>query len=241
MERIIWQTHEWEYSDLPQNFLATSLTWKNINPEWEYRYVSAADRALYIKNFDTELYKIYSLLCPPVTQADIWRYVCLYKNGGVYADMDSICSMPLEYLLEKEYKGEEVMATERDSNGYINNANFMAVKNSKILSSLIEIIRDTYRNTDYYPFFNEATSKEHFWELLKIKLGTSPAEYTQALDLYPDFVNLNFKAAMHGEMFKTSFDMDYLVNYYGTDTYYSELAKSNNWTTHVPSFEKLSK
>jgi mannosyltransferase OCH1-like enzyme len=238
MQRIIWQTHEWEYSDLPKNFLATSLTWKNINQEWEYRYVSAANRSLDIKNFDTELYRLYSF-CSPITQADIWRYVCLYKNGGVYADMDSICNMPLEYLLEKEYQGEEFMATERDSNGYINNANFMVVKNSKILSSLIEIIKDKYRNTKYYPLFNEATSKDHFWDLLKTSLAISPVEYTQALDLYPNSINLNFKAAIHDEMFKKSFNMDYLINYYGTNTYYSELVKINNWTTHIPRFEKF--
>ena len=92
MSKIIWQTHEWEHSDLPEHFRAATMAWKNLNPTWEYKYVSARERADQVKSFDYNLYKFY-VLADKVTQADIWRYIVVYKHGGVYADMDSMLSL----------------------------------------------------------------------------------------------------------------------------------------------------
>ena len=38
-EKIIWQTHKWEYEDLPDLYKKTSKTWQIMNPDWEYRYI----------------------------------------------------------------------------------------------------------------------------------------------------------------------------------------------------------
>lgn len=232
MQKIIWQTHEWDYSDLPKHFLATSMTWKNLNPTWEYVYVNAIERAEAVRLFDRELYKMYQL-CPLITQADIWRYVSVYQYGGAYADMDSVCLMPLDYLLETEYSGEEIMATELDSNGLINNANFLAKKNSIAIKSVIDTILAVYRDINYYQFFLEAETKSDFWRLIQDKLGTSPVEYTEGLLKHPNTISHSFKAAMHGMMFKQDFDIDLLIDYYGVSTSYKSLAKANNWTTYL--------
>jgi hypothetical protein len=86
--KIIWQTHEWEYEDLPYDFKMASLTWKNLNPDWEYRYVSKKDREQYIKDYDQSFVRFYNS-CDGISQSDIWRYVVLYVYGGVYVDMDT--------------------------------------------------------------------------------------------------------------------------------------------------------
>lgn len=232
MQKIIWQTHEWEYSDLPKNFLATSMTWKNLNPSWEYRYVSAAQRVIEVKKFDTVLYKFY-LLSAPVTQADIWRYVAVYLNGGVYADMDSICITPLDYLIETKYQGEELMATPKDSKGDVNNANFMATEKSTVIKAVLETTKERYKNMDYYPALVEAEDKDQFWNLLKTYIRTSPEHYSPVVLQYPEIVSFNFEAAIHDETFKKSFNLNYLVNYYGTYTHYFDLAKKHGWVTHI--------
>ncbi len=95
--KIIWQTHNYEYPDLPLYLKQISQTWKNLNPDWEYRYVSHTEREEIIKKYPI-LWKYYPTQ-DPVCQADMWRYVVTYEHGGVYADMDSICTKPLTYML----------------------------------------------------------------------------------------------------------------------------------------------
>ena len=119
--KIIWQTHEWEYKDLPHNFNRCIQTWKNLNPEWEYRYHSAIDRAIDVRDFDQELYGYY-MFADKVTQSDIWRYVVLYQYGGFYTDMDSFCIMPLEYSFKQFYNGKDVFCSK----------NFYAEGNSEV-------------------------------------------------------------------------------------------------------------
>lgn len=95
--KIIWQTHNYEYDELPDYYKKIAQTWKNFNPDWEYRYVSHTEREEIIKKYPVlwEYYPTQDGVC----QADIWRYVVTYEYGGVYADMDSVCTQSISYLL----------------------------------------------------------------------------------------------------------------------------------------------
>ncbi len=236
--KILWQTHQWDYLELPQNFLATSMTWRNLNPGWDYRYASATKRAATVKEFDETLYKFYCLMSP-TTQADIWRYISVYTYGGCYADMDSICTMPLDYQISASYKGEELLATQEDATNFVNNANFMAPKNSAVIRSVIGIILKVYEEANYYELLLKASTKDDFWHLLMTFLGTSPDEYNQAIALHPGSVSFRFAAAMHGEMFKESFNIDYIVDYYGRKISYQQLAKDEGYTTFITEFKNF--
>lgn len=96
--KIIWQTHNYEFEDLPDHFKKTAQTWKNLNPGWDYRYVSHTEREKTIKK-NSIFWKYYHTQ-RPICQADMWRYLVTYEYGGVWADMDSICVKPIDYLLE---------------------------------------------------------------------------------------------------------------------------------------------
>lgn len=230
--KIIWQTHEWEYADLPKNFLATSMTWQNLNPTWEYRYVSAANRVGDVKEFDETLYKLY-LFADGMTQADIWRYVSIYKYGGVYADMDSICVMPLDYLIETNWIGEEFLATELDANGHVNNANFGAPSRNPLMKLVLDNILDSYKNINIYQILVRSQGKDDFWHLLKTELRTSWSGYSDVLVKNKNLVSFNFMAAEHSEDFKTKFESDFHVNYFGAFESYSSLAARSNWKTYI--------
>lgn len=95
--KIIWQTHNYILEDLPENFKKTAATWKTLNPDWEYRYVDHIQREEIIKQ-NPIFWKYYHTQNPPC-QADMWRYLITYKYGGVYADMDSICTIPIDSVL----------------------------------------------------------------------------------------------------------------------------------------------
>jgi hypothetical protein len=207
------------------------MTWKNLNPTWEYIYASATDRARQVQRFNEKLYKFY-LLSDKVTQADIWRYVSVYLHGGFYADMDSICSMPLDYMLEQYRINEEIVATSPNNQEGLNNANFGAIQGSEILQSVIKGVIDMHENLDYYNILIRSESKEDFWDCIKKEIRTSPYNYTQELNSSLDKVCFADDWCHHGKDLKHRLDIDHTVDYYGKVVLYSTLAVEKGWRTY---------
>jgi mannosyltransferase OCH1-like enzyme len=136
--KVIWQTHELPYEKLPTFQKDIIKTWKDLNPDWEHRYVDAEERSKQVKEYDDLLYNFY-LLVGKIDQADIWRLVVIYKNGGVYADMDSICLKSITEAISWNYKGEDMMCSSIGFQSYgINNSNFGAKKNNEIIKLMID-------------------------------------------------------------------------------------------------------
>lgn len=236
--KIIWQTHEWKYEDLPENFRGTIKTWKNLNPEWEHRYVDASQRAIDVKKYNRLLYRYYAL-ADGVTQADIWRYVIIYTDGGVYADMDSICTMPLDYMIEKYYNGEDTISLEIMSenpnfefnekygqNG-VNNSNFAAVKNSKIMKMIIDNIINKYRKITLLDVFNTCNFEDKIDGQIKC-LSLYYEMYSDVVMNNQKEVCFNFKASTHSKDFKEKFDSDYWIDNYGEQISYFSFIREKN-------------
>jgi hypothetical protein len=138
--KIIWQTEEAEFENLlpfQKNIIGT---WKNLNPDWEHRYADSKQREQDVKDYNDKLYKIYQI-SSGVNRADMWRMVVTYTHGGVYADMDSVCTTSLNDVIFQCYKDEDMIST---SNGFqtydgsINCSNFAAIKNSKTMKSILD-------------------------------------------------------------------------------------------------------
>ncbi len=98
--KIIWQTHENKYNDLLPFQKNIINTWKNLNPKWEYRYVNAEERYLEVKQYGDIAFNYY-INADKIHQADIWRFITIYKYGGFYADLDSICTQSIDDSLLK--------------------------------------------------------------------------------------------------------------------------------------------
>lgn len=96
--KILWQTHEWEYEDLPYPYNLNSLTWQQTNPDWDYRYVSSRERRQQVAELNPELLEFYDLEIRGMFQSDIWRYVVLNRYGGIFADLDAVCFNNLSKL-----------------------------------------------------------------------------------------------------------------------------------------------
>lgn len=164
ISKIIWQTHEWDYKDLPDIYKKTSLTWQKLNPDWEYKYLNADQRREMIKEKKPEfldLYDSYKISHKEgdsgMIQCDLWRVICLYEHGGVYADLDSICLGPLNQMLDLYSEKDIVISSNfltTNSDIILKNsmsgipydfkvnsgAGFAARKNSVLLKLMIDII-----------------------------------------------------------------------------------------------------
>ena len=93
---------------MPEHLRKIKTTWVNLNPGWEYRYVDQIQRDEKVREYPN-IYEIYKYLLPS-RQSDIWRFIVTYEEGGCYADMDSVCFKPLDYML-KGIQGDPEMIT----------------------------------------------------------------------------------------------------------------------------------
>jgi hypothetical protein len=99
--RILHQT--FETTSLAPRMHAAAMTWIEANPGFEYRFSTNEDRAAFIAaHFGEEVSRAYSRLDYGAFRADLWRYCALFVEGGVYADLDTVCRGPLEAVLRPE-------------------------------------------------------------------------------------------------------------------------------------------
>lgn len=136
INKTIWQTNYSNKVTLPVycNYLFNRL----LSLSYDYRYVSTEERVDYIKtNTDERTFTAYSQLTDGAAQADFWRILTLYKEGGVYMDIDGHLVWPLSEIIDENDR--EVVITRR--NKYTNF--FLASeKGNSFLKETLDIIID---------------------------------------------------------------------------------------------------
>src|SRR4029079_3282536 len=91
--KIIWQTMK--TSRIPVIMSNNANTWIGKNPEYEYRLFDDTDIFNFIQKEFPAYLKAYKKIKYGASKADLWRYLVIYKYGGVYADIDCRCIIPL--------------------------------------------------------------------------------------------------------------------------------------------------
>ena len=101
--KIIYQVYK--TLDLPYTLFKNIEHIKTINPNWEYRLFD--DNTA--RDFIAELYNgqyvdIYDRINPIYGPAkgDLFRYLVLYKTGGVYLDIKSTVNAPLDSFIKED-------------------------------------------------------------------------------------------------------------------------------------------
>jgi hypothetical protein len=101
--RIIHQTF---YStQLPEELQKNVEQIKALNPGWEYRfYDDAAVVDFIIKNYPPIILRYFERIDSRygAARADLFRYLLMYKVGGVYLDIKSTVTRPLDAVLLPE-------------------------------------------------------------------------------------------------------------------------------------------
>lgn len=116
----IFQT--WENDKPPFKMSQAMESWKQKNPEWEYKLYTAEERVNFLKNnFNPSVLQAYHTLVPGAFKADLWRYCILYMYGGVYVDSDMICETPLDTWINSDLVvvRDDPMAEKWLANGFI--------------------------------------------------------------------------------------------------------------------------
>jgi hypothetical protein len=92
-------TQTWRSSVLPEAAAKLRETWQRNNPELSYRFFDDAGCAEVVAEIVPQFLDDYHKFPHPVMRADFFRYAIIYRDGGVYADIDMECVRPIHPLL----------------------------------------------------------------------------------------------------------------------------------------------
>lgn len=103
--RIIHQTYYQE--PLPDTLAENVANIKSLNPGWEYRFYNDDDIVRFISsNFPAAVLTYFERIDPRygAARADFFRYLLMYKVGGVYLDIKSTTRLPLDTVIRPHDK-----------------------------------------------------------------------------------------------------------------------------------------
>jgi mannosyltransferase OCH1-like enzyme len=148
ISKIIWQTYELDYKNLPKKAKDLSLSWQTLNNDWDYQYVSSKNRAKFVQEyFGDEWYTIYSSYKLNVMRADLWRYMCLYIYGGLYCDLDTLCKKSIDDWLDLN---TGFMFSEEPKNPGYTQMIFASEPKNIFLQNILNLIKEEYYKNKIY-------------------------------------------------------------------------------------------
>ena len=120
---------------------------KKINPDWSHVIYTDKEIDDFVNiYFAGEIADSYNRLNIIVAKVDFWRYLILYKYGGVYLDMDSSIDKPLNDLIN--IHDNAIITAERNKNLYVQ-WGLIFNKEHIILKKTIDFIIDNIKNNAY--------------------------------------------------------------------------------------------
>ena len=102
----LWQTFRWR--KLTKNAENARLSWLDLNPSLSFEVCEDEQVDTFVRQFfGPELFSLYESFPLGVMKADFWRYAILFANGGIYADVDTICRKEIDKWFPPRAKEEE--------------------------------------------------------------------------------------------------------------------------------------
>lgn len=89
--------------NIPPVLVKSMGTFRHLNPQHQhYRYSAEAAREYILQKEGSRTTTAFDQLRPSAFKADLWRYVVLFHEGGVYADVKIIDLVPLDSFLPSQ-------------------------------------------------------------------------------------------------------------------------------------------
>lgn len=102
--RVIHQTHR-DWDALPPELHAAIARLRAANPGWQYRFHDDAAVEAYIAEaYGPSILARFRRIDPRygAARADLFRYLLMYRDGGVYLDIKSTADRPLDEILQPD-------------------------------------------------------------------------------------------------------------------------------------------
>ena len=101
----------------------------DLNPDFKYYFYNDQEcRQFIIKNYDEKILNSYDKLYPCAYKADFFRYLIIYKYGGIYLDNKYLVRKTLNFILDNNH------------NLYCKDINQNSIFNSFLISNKTKLI-----------------------------------------------------------------------------------------------------
>ena len=145
IEKNIFQS--WYTKQLHPAIQEKNNFFRKMNPEYTYNLYTDDEIDKFVNsNFPGEISECYNKLNIIVAKVDFWRYLVLYKYGGVYLDMDSSIERPLNELIRDS--DEAIITSEGNPQLFVQWA-LIFKSGHPILKRVIELVVDNIKNNKY--------------------------------------------------------------------------------------------
>jgi mannosyltransferase OCH1-like enzyme len=96
--KTIWQTMK--SNVVPAKMREWADTWIKLNPEYQYNFVDDDGIGMFIRSSFPDYLQAFEKIKHGASKADLWRYLVMFKYGGIYADVDCFCVNPLKEWID---------------------------------------------------------------------------------------------------------------------------------------------
>ena len=135
----IYQT--WKTKDLPSGIKHVIRKMMELNPTYSHHLYDDADMDDFVNyNFPGDISDAYNQLNIGAARADLWRYLILYRYGGIYLDIDAAITKSLDTLIRPD---DSAIITREPFEGLFNQWILIFKKGHPLLR---EIINQCVRN-----------------------------------------------------------------------------------------------
>ena len=138
---------------------------KNLNPDYKYYLYTDDDIDNFVnEHFPGQIAECYNMLNIIVAKTDLWRYLVLYKYGGVYLDMDSTINMPLDTFIREDDCA--IISGEGNLTWFLQ-WGLIFSKEHPILRRTVEHVIDNIKNNRYPNDIHQMTGPTVFTKAIK--------------------------------------------------------------------------
>ena len=154
---------------------------KKNNPDYTHEIYTDEEIDKYVHdNFDGEIVECYDKIDIIVAKVDFWRYLILYKQGGIYLDIDSSINKPIKDFIKED--DEAFITRESGDKFYAQWALFFA-KEHPIMKKTIELVVDNIKNN------------RHPHDIHKM---TGPTVFTRAVNVVSNGIDIVSNCTFYG-------------------------------------------
>lgn len=182
----IYQT--WKTQDLNLKIVKLRKQILKNNPGYSLILYTDEQMVDFVKsNYDKDIFVNFQKIKNIVSKADFWRYLILYKYGGVYLDIDSSINKSLDNLIDDN--DQAVITSEQNANCYVQWA-LIFNKNHPILE---ETINNLLNNINFQQHKNDVLSfsVKPYWDAVNNYISKLDKEFSW--DSINKSTNISFK------------------------------------------------
>jgi len=145
IQKNIFQS--WKTTNLHPRIQKITKKIKLLNPNYAYHLYTDKDMDDFVnENYKGEIAECYNRLNIIVAKVDFWRYLVLYKYGGIYLDMDSDININLDKFIRSN--DDAIITAEGNPNMFVQ-WGLIFSKGHYILKRTIDLIVCNIKNNRF--------------------------------------------------------------------------------------------